>query len=124
MSIRVTCPDCKSVLTVADSFRGMQIQCQHCAEMIQVGEKIEEPVEETAPTLVEEPAAPPAPRPKPRPRPVQAAPPKKPAPKPEPAAIQRPRPSRPRTEERARRDDNDLAFDDLASRPRRGSASA
>src|SRR4051794_35724235 len=127
MSIRVTCPDCKNVLTVADGFRGMQIQCQHCAEMVQVGDKVEEKVEEPVPTPKAD--TPPTPPPAPKPRPVQAARPQKPAPKPQAVAPQRParppRPARARTEERAQPADNDLSFDDIrASRPQRGQSSA
>src|SRR4051812_29555573 len=43
MSIRVSCPCCKKVLTFADAFAGAEVQCQYCAEMVQVGAKASAP---------------------------------------------------------------------------------
>jgi hypothetical protein len=78
MAIRVTCPSCKEVLTFADSFAGSELQCQFCAEMVQVGgsvaPKAAPPPEDDVPTLAE------APQPKPKPK-VVAKQPAKPTPK-------------------------------------------
>src|SRR5436190_16589298 len=37
MTYRVICPACKAELFVPELMRGMEIQCQHCAEMVQTG---------------------------------------------------------------------------------------